>query len=246
MEISKSLLQALTNAKHIAILTGAGVSAESGIKTFRDPDGLWAKFNPQELASIDGFMANPKLVAEWYQMRKDDVGNAKPNPGHEAIVALEKMFDDVTLITQNVDRLHQRAGSSDVVELHGNIVDNKCLSCNAPFEGEAILPNGQLARCPICGGMIRPNVVWFGEMLPEDALIRAEAAAKKCDVFFAIGTTAEVFPAGNLPLIAKQHGAYLIEVNPRSTVLTKYCDAVLPKPSGEAMPELILKLREMM
>ena len=244
MQIEEKLITALKKAKHIAILTGAGVSAESGIKTFRDPDGFWAKLNPQELASIDGFMSNPKLVSEWYKMRRDTAKDAKPNPGHIAIADLGTIVPKLSLITQNVDRLHQRAGSTNVIELHGNIIENHCFDCKTPFEGETILDDGELARCEKCGGLIRPNVVWFGEMLPEKALIEAEKMAMQCDVFFSIGTTAEVYPAGNLPIVAKQHGAFLVEVNPRKTVLSRYCDVVIEAASGEAMPVVVEAMKE--
>ncbi len=243
IEIPQEVIERLKQAKHVAILTGAGVSAESGIKTFRDPDGIWQKLNPAELASIDGFMANPKIVAEWYKMRKDGIDNTTPNPGHEAIAKMQKLFPKFTLITQNVDRLHQRAGSEDVIELHGNIVTNRCFDCNEPYEGDTVLPNGELPKCGKCSGKIRPNVVWFGEMLPQDALMQAEVAAQECDVFFSIGTTAEVYPAGNLPLVAKNSGAFVIEVNPNRTVISQYCDAVLSAPSGMAMPILLEKLK---
>ena len=147
MEIKEQTLEVLSKAKHVAILTGAGVSAESGIKTFRDPDGLWAKFNPQELASVEGFMANPELVWEWYRHRVDIVNSSEPNPGHYAIAEMQQMFEKCTVITQNVDRLHQRAGATNVYELHGNIIDNHCLDCSEPFNGETALDDKQLPKC---------------------------------------------------------------------------------------------------
>jgi NAD-dependent deacetylase len=244
MEISRELLEKLKNARHVTVLTGAGVSAESGIKTFRDPDGLWAKFNPQELASVDGFMSNPELVWEWYQHRRSIVNSSEPNPGHYAIAEMEKLFPEFTLITQNVDRLHQRAGSAKAFELHGNIIQNHCQNCKEPFEGETALDEGELPRCPECGGLIRPSVVWFGEMLPYEALTGAEEAAIACDVFFTVGTSAEVYPAAFLPVQAGQSGAYVIEVNPQETGFSGHADYCLRAPSGEALPKLLEEYKE--
>lgn len=244
MEISEKLLERLYKSKKLALLTGAGVSAESGIKTFRDPDGLWAKFNPAELASVDGFMNNPKLVWDWYQHRRDIVNSSKPNPGHLSIAKMQDMFDEFTLITQNVDRLHQTAGSREVLELHGNIMDNFCLDCREPFVGETALENGELAKCNSCGGYVRPAVVWFGEMLPMETLRKAEIASNTCDVFFSVGTSGEVYPAAGLPIAAKQYGAYLVEVNPNETALSSYADEKLDEPSGIALPILLEKFEE--
>lgn len=243
MEIKKETLEKLSKARHVALLTGAGVSAESGIKTFRDPDGLWSKFNPQELASVDGFMSNPNLVWEWYQHRISIINDTGPNPGHYAIAEMENIFDKFTLITQNVDRLHQQAGSKNVYELHGNIIENHCLDCKEPYLGETALPDKQLPKCEKCGGFVRPSVVWFGEMLPYDALMGAEAAAQSCDVFFSVGTSAEVYPAAGLPYAAKQAGAYVIEVNPNITPLSSHCNDKLDELSGVALPKLLEELR---
>lgn len=244
IEIPEILTERLRNASRVAVLTGAGVSAESGIKTFRDPDGLWAKLNPAELASIDGFIANPQLVWSWYQHRVEIISNASPNPGHFAIAEMETMFPQFDLITQNVDRLHQRAGSKKVWELHGNIVDNHCFDCKTPFIGEVNLPDGQLPKCSVCGGRIRPSVVWFGEMLPEMAIYAAEQAALYSDVFFSVGTSSEVYPAANLPFIAKRNGAFVVEVNPNETAFSPYADLKIALPSGIAMPEIVSRMKE--
>lgn len=244
MKIPTVLFEKLKNAKSVAVLTGAGVSAESGIKTFRDPDGLWSKFNPAELASMNGFMKNPKLVWEWYQYRLDVINKTKPNPGHYAIAQMQELFPNFTLITQNVDRLHQKAGSRKVLELHGNLVENHCSKCKTNFTGETALTDGQVPICPVCGGNIRPSVVWFGENLPYEALAGAELAAKDSYVFFSVGTSAEVYPAANLPLLAKDNGAYVVEVNPNKTSITSYLDLHLPGPSGEVLPKLIDEYRK--
>ena len=239
MEIPEKLIQILASAKRVVVLTGAGISAESGIKTFRDPDGLWAKFNPAELASMDGFMSNPELVWDWYQHRRDIINNSLPNPGHYAIAELQDLFDNFTLVTQNVDRLHQRAGSKDVLELHGNIIDNYCIKCRHPYEDLIDSNVKEMPKCRQCGGLIRPAVVWFGEMLPEEVLINAERASKKSDVFFTIGTSAEVYPAANHPLIAKTSGALVIEINPNITSISHYLDYSFRMQSGIALPLIV-------
>lgn len=239
MEFPEALFRCLSSARHVAVLTGAGVSAESGIKTFRDPDGLWAKLNPAELASIDGFMANPRLVWDWYQHRVEIINKSEPNPGHYAIAEMENLFPEFTLITQNVDRLHQRAGSKKVFELHGNIVENHCFSCKKKYTGPTSFSDGSLPVCTHCGGKIRPSVVWFGEMLPYDAISGAELAAGDCDVFFSVGTSAEVYPAANLPLLAKRTGAYVAEVNPNKTSITHFLNVHLQGPSGVVLPQML-------
>lgn len=244
IDIPHTLFERLSKANSVVVLTGAGVSAESGVKTFRDPDGLWAEFNPMELASIDGFMSNPQRVWSWYQYRVEIVKKVKPNPGHYAIAEMEKLFDHFVLITQNVDRLHQRAGSTNPIELHGNIIENHCFNCKKPFYGETALPDGEIPKCEHCGGLIRPSVVWFGEMLPYEALVKAEDESANCDVFFSVGTSAEVYPSANLPFLAKRNGATIIEVNPNITKLSDYVDYRISAPSGEALPILLEKLKE--
>jgi NAD-dependent deacetylase len=235
----EGIIEIICDAKSIAVLTGAGVSAESGIRTFRDPDGFWAKLNPAELASANGFIANRQLVWDWYQERRAIIAECQPNAGHFAIAKLEALFDDFTLITQNVDRLHQSAGSRNVLELHGNIIDNHCFDCGQPYE-EAIDPREHaLPDCGNCGGRIRPSVVWFGEMLPEYEMEQAVISAQKSDVFFTIGTSAEVYPAANLPLIAKDAGANVIEINPNQTAISSYMDYVLRMTSAQAMPVIL-------
>lgn len=243
-KIPKILLESLSNAESVVVLTGAGVSAESGIKTFRDPDGLWAKFNPMELASVNGFMSNPQRVWEWYQFRREVVNNAQPNPGHYAIAEMEKLFPQFTLITQNVDRLHQRAGSKNVLELHGNIIENHCFKCKEPYKKEIDLNSKELPICPLCGAYIRPSVVWFGEMLPEYELSKAYEVSDSCDVFFSVGTSAEVYPAANLPYQAKRNGAFVVEVNPNRTSFSHIADVCLTEPSGVILPILITEYKE--
>jgi NAD-dependent deacetylase len=233
------LLTALREARHVAVLTGAGVSAESGVPTFRDAQtGLWAKFRPEDLATPEAFAANPKLVWEWYDSRRRTLASVKPNAGHYAIARLAKKVPKLELFTQNVDGLHALAGSPEVVELHGNIHRNKCFVENVVVrewaETGAVPP-----RCPYCGGHLRPDVVWFGELLPPGVLSRAEAAAERCDVFFSVGTSAAVYPAAQLPVTALAHGAVVVEVNPEPTPLTSGASFSLRGASGVVLPQLL-------
>lgn len=234
MQVSERLIDLLRTDVPTVVLTGAGVSAESGIPTFRGGDGLWDKFKPQELASVDAFMRNPKLVWEWYLFRRKIVTESKPNRGHEILAEMEKRLKGFTLVTQNVDNLHQQAGSRQVIELHGNIRRNKCLNCDEQI-GDIEIDPEQLPRCA-CGGAIRPDVVWFGEMLPQEALEEATSRAAHSQLFLSIGTSAEVYPAADLPIIAKKCGAYLVEINPTETVLTPYVDEAFQGKSGEILP----------
>lgn len=243
MNFEHKLIEALNNANRVAILTGAGISAESGIKTFRDPDGLWAKLNPAELASIDGFMQNPETVWNWYNERRKVIQGTKPNAGHFALVELEEKYDSFHIVTQNIDRLHQMAGSKNVIELHGNIIENHCFDCKKPYLKEINLDDKELPKCPKCGGKIRPSVVWFGESLPFEALKKAEKVALEADVFFSIGTSSEVYPAAALPYIAKNAGAIVIEVNPNETKLSSEADFILRGTSATVLPELVKLLK---
>ncbi len=240
MEFAPEFIQRLKKASKIVFSTGAGVSAESGVPTFRGKDGIWNKLSPQELASVNGFMANPSLVWEWYQYRRQIMSTVKPNPGHDAIVEFQRRYPEAVLITQNVDNLHRRAGSEHVLELHGNISRNKCFSCGEPFL-EEINPEEEMPRCH-CGGLIRPDVVWFGEMLPEQIIRRAYEASETAEIFFAVGTSAIVHPAASLPLIARRAGAYLVEVNIEETAITPGVDQFLQGPSGVVLPALLAEL----
>ena len=237
LAISDRLQELLRPSTRVAVLTGAGVSAESGVPTFRSPGGLWEKFKPEELATFDAFMANPKLVWEWYNYRRELMSTVAPNPGHQALAAWEKFFANFALITQNVDGLHRRAGSTKIFELHGNIRKNKCASCGRPGEMPEIFDPNNIPRCG-CGGMLRPDVVWFGELLPADVLEEAWAKAEGCELFFSVGTSSLVQPAASLPLLAKRHGAYVVEVNPEPTALSDLFDEVLCGPSGVVLPRV--------
>ena len=233
MIFPEELLEKLKNAKVVSVLTGAGISAESGVPTFRDPGGIWEKYRPEQLANFEAFMADPDLVWNWYQHRREVMRDVKPNPGHIALSEMEGMFDEFFLITQNIDNLHHRAGSKNVTELHGNIERNYCIKCKK-FYNEIELNQKAVLKCG-CGGLIRPDVVWFGEVLPFDALKFAEDCAMRSDVFFTIGTSAEVYPAALLPLMAGKSGAYVIEINTKPTAISNEVDAVLEGKSGEIL-----------
>ena len=237
---SDLLLRKLKNAKTVSALTGAGVSSESGVPTFRGEQGLWKKYRPEELANFSAFIENPKLVWEWYNYRKNLIKQVEPNQGHYSLVEMENHFSDFFLITQNVDNLHHLAGSKTIYELHGNIMRNRCVDCNKQSD-EFLFDENNLPRCS-CGGLIRPDVVWFGESLPSDVIAKSFEAAEKSDVFFSIGTSAVVQPAASLPLEAKRAGAYVVEINFEPTVITNYVDESIIGKSGEILPELIKKI----
>jgi len=220
-------------AKHCSVLTGAGVSAESGMPTFRGEGGLWREFRAEELATQEAFSRNPDLVREWYEYRRGLLEDIEPNDGHRALAMAEEIFEEFTLITQNVDGLHQYAGSTDVVELHGNLRRDRCNDCGAPRR------EGQEGRYCDCGGPFRPDVVWFGEALPQDAIYRAMGAAGSAELFFSVGTSTVVFPAAQLPYIAKDAGAFVVEVNPEPTPFTPLADLIVRGPSGQWLPLLI-------
>ncbi len=233
------LADVMVNCRRCAVLTGAGISAESNVPTFRGKDGLWGRFRPEELANMDAFLNNAKVVWEWYNWRRELIGKTEPNPGHYALRDLEPLFDDFTLITQNVDGLHRRAGSLDVLEVHGNITANKCVDCNAPAPDDTVIDPDDIPRCEKCGGRLRPDVVWFGEMLPARVIEDAMGAANRAEIFFSIGTSAIVHPAAGLPIMAKRAGATLVEVNPESTPVTPLADFVFQEPSGQLLPRLV-------
>ena len=239
IDLPLALVQSLRAARHVAALTGAGVSAESGLPTFREAQtGLWAHYDPQELATSEAFSRDPKLVWAWYAWRRALIAAARPNPGHDALAQLARRVPRFTLITQNIDNLHQAAGSADVIELHGNIRRARCFRENTliddwPDTGE-VPP-----RCPRCGAYLRPDVVWFGEALPSDQLQAAVDAAAACELFFSIGTSGLVEPAASLAGLALRRGAPVVEINPVATPLTARATFVLPAPSGEVLPALL-------
>ncbi|MFH0734864.1 MAG: NAD-dependent deacylase [bacterium] len=245
MDFDKKLLSIIKAAKNVVFFTGAGISAESGIPTFRGKDGIWNKLRPEELANFNAFLKNPDLVWEWYQLRKKIIDENRPNPGHLAIAQSENIFENVTVITQNVDNLHRRAGSKNVLELHGNIEKNYCIKCKKRYDDLKTTNDKKAHKCTICGGLIRPDIVWFGEMLPQDVFDDSEKAAKKCDVCFVVGTSAVVFPAANIPILAKRYGAVIVEINIEKTDMTAFAHYSLFGTSGIILPELLKQVKEM-
>lgn len=231
------LLPRLKSAKRVVVLTGAGISAESGLPTFRGDGGLWKKYRAEDLASVEGFLQKPDVVWEWYEHRRSLYAGARPNAGHLALAALEKFYPEFTLITQNTDGLHFAAGSQNVLELHGNIHRNRCHACGK-LHSEKIPPQGQTPpRCG-CGGMLRPDVVWFGEALSPSVLDAAWRASSQAEIFFSIGTSALVEPAASLPRRAKRAGAILMEINLEPTSLTSEADFFLEGKASEWLREI--------
>ncbi len=240
MEIDTGLVEVLQHARHVAVLTGAGVSAESGIPTFRDAQtGMWARFSPEDLASPEAFRRNPQLVWEWYAWRRELVAHAVPNPGHLALAELERHVPRITLITQNVDGLHQRAGSSAPIELHGNIGRVTCSVEGTVVDRWAASADDLPPRCPRCGAYLRPDVVWFGELLPAAALAAAWEAAQSCDLFLSVGTSGLVEPAASLPRLALQAGATVAVINLDVTTAARPPLYTINAPSGVLLPALL-------
>ncbi len=236
-DIPELLITALRDARHVCVLTGAGVSAESGVPTFRDAqEGLWAKYRAEDLATPEAFKADPELIWRWYRWRRDLVDDVEPNPGHYALAQLAELVPRLTLVTQNVDNLHQRAGSHDVIEFHGNIFIDRCFGDGTEQVGDDSL---DVPVCPDCGGPLRPGVVWFGEAIPEHALNASWAAAIDCDVFLSIGTSSLVYPAAGLADVANQNGAMVAEINPNPTALAAGFDFAIAGNSGVVLPELV-------
>jgi len=232
----ESISEQIKNYKKIVFVTGAGISQESGIPTFRGKDGLWRNYDPMKLATIDAFYDNPKLVWEWYNERRNNIFQAQPNPGHSAIAELEK-HTQVTVLTQNIDGLHKKAGSSNVLELHGSIVKIKCSVCD--YNEEILTEIFDFPPLCKCGNILRPDVVWFGEPLPQDVWQNAIEFASQCDLMVIVGTSLVVSPANTLPLYAKQNNATLIEINPENTKLSGEMDEIIRNTSVETLPKLI-------
>jgi len=238
MTISEGLLTALRNSQHVCVLTGSGVSAESGVPTFREArTGLWEQYDPHELATPEAFQRDPTLVWRWYRWRRELVARVEPNAGHHALATLASLVPQFTLVTQNVDGLHQRAGSKDVIEFHGNLFENRCF-----VEGCVVTDadmSAEVPLCPGCSGMLRPGVIWFGEAIPESAMHAAAAAVSACDLFFSVGTSALVWPAAGLADAARQQGASVVEINLDATPLSADTDYCLQGKSGAILPELV-------
>ena len=227
----------LHQAERIAALTGAGISAESGVPTFRGQGGLWEQFRPEDLATPEAFARDPELVWRWYSWRRARIAEAKPNPGHLALAEIEKRSNQFTLITQNVDGLHQQAGSRSVLELHGSIWTLRCTRCIRKWPDRNIL----LTMPPYCecGAIARPDVVWFGENLPSEIWRSAERAVQSCDILLVVGTSALVYPAAGLVPLARSHGAKIIQINTQATAVSGLIDYALTGPAGKILPQLV-------
>ena len=236
MKMFDTVAQKLKDSRKIVFVTGAGISQESGIPTFRGKDGYWRKYDPMKLASIDAFYDDPKLVWEWYDDRRKNILSVKPNEGHFAISQMEE-FKDVVVLTQNIDGLHQRSGSTNVLELHGSIIRIKCTVCD--FVGNITENFESLPPKCKCGSMLRPDVVWFGEPLPQNIWQSAIKEASICDVMIIVGTSLVVSPANTLPVYAKQNGAILIEVNPEKTVMSNDMALSIQATSAEVLPKML-------
>jgi NAD-dependent deacetylase len=248
----RAIVDLLGNARRIVVMTGAGMSADSGIPTFRGAQsGLWARFDPAQLATPGAYHADKALVWGWYRWRTSLVEQARPHAGHRAIAALERMKPGLAVVTQNVDDLHERAGSSDVIHLHGSLFALRCFACARPHPHEP----GSLAThaepdlrvdpptCLHCGGSIRPGVVWFGEQLPERAWRQARRLMETCDALLIVGTSGVVQPAASLPEIARQAGTPIIEVNPERSALTPVADVFCAASAAESLPRVVGALR---
>jgi len=247
MDLPTGLIELLRNARKIMVLTGAGMSAESGVPTFRDAQsGLWSKYRPEELATPEAFRDNPRTVWDWYAERRENIRRVRPHAGHVALAKMERFFDSVLVATQNVDGLHQQAGSTSVVELHGNIMRSTCSATGRPIEDSWLESNP--GRPPLSPhhpqGFARPAVVWFGELLPEGAMERAATAALECDVCFSIGTSSLVQPAASLPFIALRSGAAVIEINPTPTALSELADFSLQATAAIALTAISAALAQ--
>lgn len=241
--IPDALIDALRSSRHVCVLTGSGISAESGVPTFRDAQtGLWEQYDPLQLATPEAFLNDPVLIWKWYRWRRDLVAGAEPNAGHRALTDLQAQVNDLTLVTQNVDGLHQRAGSQNVIEFHGNLFESRCFVEGCVVAGSKG-QSDEVPTCPACGGNLRPGVVWFGEAIPERAINGATEAASTCDLFFSIGTSSLVWPAAGLAETARAAGAIIVEVNPNATPLSGMSDFCFSHTAGTVMPQLVSQLR---
>ena len=239
MNFPEDFISLLRQTSKLVAITGAGVSQESGLRTFRDAQtGLWAQYKPEDLASPEAFRRDPKLIWDWYAWRREAVKGVRPNAGHYALADIETHVPEFTLITQNVDGLHRMAGSKKVLELHGNIQRVRCAECYT-FTETWDDDTESVPQCSRCGGLLRPDVVWFGEALPRDQLEAAVEAARTCEVFFSIGTSGVVQPAASLAHAARNRGAVVVEINAEPTPLTQKANYAFHGKSGEILPELV-------
>ena len=237
----------LKGARKVVVFTGAGMSKDSGIETFRGPGGIWERFNAMDLATVEGFIRDPVLVWKWYEHRRQQVSALEPHVGYHALIEMEDLFDDVVVITQNIDGLHATSGAGRVIELHGNIWKVRCSVEDGPAWWDRRTELDDLPpHCDKCGGLLRPHVVWFGEPLGRLDVLAATVESSTCDAMLVIGTSAIVFPAAGFPQMAKQSGAVIVEVNIEPTPISDYADISVFGTAQEVLPELVRTLRAMM
>lgn len=249
IEFSDDLIARLRVAKHVVAYTGAGISAESGIPTFRDPkSGLWERYSAEQIATADGFQRDPELVWGWYAWRRLQVERAQPNAAHLALAKIEGLVPKMTVITQNVDNLHERSGSSKVIHVHGSLFACHCFDCDSPYTEPVTIPPGTVdgaklmpPRCLACGGLIRPSVVWFGDRMIHETWEAAMHATERegCDVFFCVGASLAIYPAAELPFESARQGATVIQVNPEVTKLDEFASFNLHEAAGAVLPRLV-------
>lgn len=228
----------LSRARSVTVLTGAGISADSGVPTFRGADGLWRTFRAEDLATPEAFARDPRLVWEWYDWRRELIAKKRPNPAHETVAQMERRFDRFWLITQNVDGLHRDAGSRNLSEIHGNIWMVRCTACGLVTENRDV-PISILPRCRSCGGLLRPHIVWFGEALSEEDLRASDEALRSCDLCLIVGTSGLVYPAAGFATVAKRAGAFVVEINLDTTAQSRIVDTVLQGRAKEIVPLLL-------
>ena len=241
-EFPREVLEILKASNRVVVMTGAGISAESGVPTFRQAQtGLWAKYDPSQLATPEAFQRDPKLVWDWYTWRRDLISRSIPNRGHLALVDLESYYPEFTLITQNVDGLHRQAGSTRLIELHGNIFRTKCSRDGRLIADTNESPDSP-PLCPDCGSFLRPDVVWFGESLASGTLKKALEGVESCQVFISIGTSTLIEPAASVPFLALQKGATVIEINPQATPLTPMSHHLFRANAGDVLPDLTAEI----
>jgi len=239
---SHSMMERFRRAKRVVVITGAGISAESGVPTFRGPNGLWRRYRAEDLATPQAFQGDPRLVWEWYDWRRRLISGKEPNAGHLAIAAMEDLFEEFLLITQNVDGLHRKAGSTKLIEIHGNIWKVRCMAEGKVFPNSEVPLREIPPRCD-CSALLRPDVVWFGESLSERDLADAYAVLKECDCLLVVGTSAVVQPVASFPTIARSGGAFIVEVNVEPTPISGWVDESVLGKSGQILPRLVEGLK---
>jgi NAD-dependent deacetylase len=242
--LSQNLLSRLKNASAVTALTGAGISAESGIPTFRGKDGIWENQKVEDLATPDALKSNPELFWKFYNWRKKLITDVKPNLGHYALVDFERIYEDYLLVTQNVDNLHRVAGNKKIIEMHGNIFNTKCSACGK-LHNEPLTEGPNIPLCTHCGGQLRPDVVLYGENLDETNLRKAQEAAASCEIFFSIGTSSIVEPVASLPYLAKANGSYVVEINSEETPLSEHANECLRGATGKLLPALVIIIEKL-